>query len=36
MWLFWEEQQKYQKFSQNNAIHHPMNPDADVIYQTVN
>ena len=36
MWLFWEEQQKYLKFSQNNATHHPMNPDTDVIYQTVN
>ena len=36
MSLFWEEQPKYLHSSQNNAIYHPMNPDADVTYQTVN
>ena len=36
MRLFWEEQQKYLQSSQNNATYHPMNPDTDVIYQTVN
>ena len=36
MRLFWEEQQKYLQSSQNNATYHPMNPDPDVIYQTVN
>ena len=36
MRLFWEEQQKYLQCSQNIATYHPMNPDADVIYQTVN
>ena len=36
MRLFWEEQQKYLQFSQNNATYHPMNPDTDVTYQTVN
>ena len=34
--LFWKEQQKYLQSSQNNATYHPMNPDTDVIYQTVN
>ena len=36
MRLFWEEQQKYLQSSQNNATYHPMNPDTDVTYQTVN
>ena len=36
MRLFWEEQQKYQQSSQNNATYHPMNPDTDVTYETVN
>ena len=36
MKLFWEEQQKYLQSSQNNATYHPMNPDTDVTYQTVN
>ena len=34
--LFWEEQQKYLQSSQNNATYHPMNPDTDITYQTVN
>ena len=34
--LFWEEQQAYLQSSQNNATYHPMSPDADVTYQTVN
>ena len=34
--LFWGEQQKYLQPSQNNATYHPMNPDTDVTYQTVN
>ena len=34
--LFWEEQQKYLQSSQNKATYHPMNPDTDVTYQTVN
>ena len=33
--LFWKEQ-KYLQSSQNNATYHPMNPDTDVTYQTVN
>ena len=36
MRLSWEEQQKYLQSSQNNATYHPMNPDTDVTYQTVN
>ena len=36
MRLFWEEQQKYLQSSQNNATYHLMNPDTDIIYQTVN
>ena len=36
MRLFWEEQQKYLCSSQNNVTYHPMNPDTDVTYQTVN
>ena len=36
MRFFREEQPKYLQFSQNNATYHPMNPDTDVIYQTVN
>ena len=36
MRLFWEEQQKYLQSSQNNATYHPMNPDTDITYQTVN
>ena len=31
-----EEQQKYLKSFINNAAYHPMNPDADIKYQTVN
>ena len=31
-----EEQQKYLQSFINNATYHPMNPDADVTYQTVN
>ena len=31
-----EEQQKYLQSFINNAIYHPMNPDADVTHQTVN
>ena len=34
--LLWEEQQKHLQSSQNNATYHPMNPDIDVTYQTVN
>ena len=34
MKLFWEEQQKYLQSSQNNPTYYPMNPDADVTYQT--
>ena len=33
--LFWEEQQKYLKSSQNEATYHAMNPHTDVTYQTV-
>ena len=36
MRLFCEDQQKYLQSSQNNATYHPMNPDTDVTYQTVN
>ena len=36
MRLFWEGQQKYLQSSQNIATYHPMNPDADVTYQTAN
>ena len=36
MRLFWEEQQKNLQPCQNNTTYHPMNPDTDVIYQTVN
>ena len=36
MRLFWEQQQKYLQSSQNNSTYHSMNPDNDVIYQTVN
>ena len=35
MRLLWEEQQKFLQ-SQNNATYHPMNPDTDVTYKTVN
>ena len=34
--LFWEEQQTYLQSSQNNATYHPISPDTDVTYQTVN
>ena len=34
--LLWEEQQKHLQSSQNNATYHPMKPDTDVTYQTVN
>ena len=34
--LISEEQQKYLQSFINNATYHPMNPDADVTYQTVN
>ena len=37
MRLFWKEQQKCLQSSQNNATYHLiMNPDTDVIHQTVN
>ena len=36
MRLILEEQQKYLQSFVNNATYHPMNPDADVTYQTVN
>ena len=36
MRLILEEQQKYLQSFINNATYHPMNPDADVTYQTVN
>ena len=36
MRLLWEKQRKYLQSSQNNASIQPMNPDADVTYQTVN
>ena len=31
-----EEQQKYLQSFINNTTYHPMNPDADVTYETVN
>ena len=34
MRLFWEE--KCLQSSQNNATYHPMNPDIDATYKTVN
>ena len=36
MRLILEKQQKYLKSFVNNGTYHPMNPDADVTYQTVN
>ena len=36
MRLILEEQQKYLQSFTNNDTYHPMNPDADVTYQTVN
>ena len=36
MRLILEEQQKYLQSFTNNATYHPMNPDTDVTYQTVN
>ena len=36
MSLILEEQQKYLQSFINNATYHPMNPDADLTYQTVN
>ena len=36
MRLILDEQQKYLQSFINNAKYHPMNPDADVTYQTVN
>ena len=36
MSLILEEQQKYLQAFINNATYHPMNPDADVTYQTAN
>ena len=36
MRLILEEQQKYLQSFINNATYHPMNPDADVTFQTVN
>ena len=36
MRLILEKQQKYLKSFVNNGTCHPMNPDADVTYQTVN
>ena len=36
MRLIWEEHQKYLQHSQNNATYHPISPDTDVTYQTVN
>ena len=36
MRLILEEQQKYLQSFINNATYFPMNPDADVTYQTVN
>ena len=36
MRLILAEQQKYLQPSINNATYHPMNPNADVTYQTVN
>ena len=36
MSLILEEQEKYLQSFTNNATYHPMNPNADVTYQTVN
>ena len=36
MRLILEEQQKYLQSFISNATYHPMNPDVDVTYQTVN
>ena len=36
MKLIFEEQQKYLQSFINNTTYHPMKPDADVTYQTVN
>ena len=36
MRLILEEQQKYLQSFINKATYHPMKPDADVTYQTVN
>ena len=36
MRLILEEQQKYLQSFINNVTYHPMNPDADDTYQTVN
>ena len=36
MRLILEEQQKYMQSFINNPTYHPMKPDADVKYQTVN
>ena len=36
MRLILEEQEKYLQSFISNATYHPMNPDADVTYQTVN
>ena len=36
MRLILEEQQEYLQSFINNATYHPINPDADVTYQTVN
>ena len=36
MRLILEEQQKYLQPFINNATYHPMNPDTDATYQTVN
>ena len=36
MRLILEEQQKYLQSFINNTTYHPMNPDANVAYQTVN
>ena len=36
MMLILEEQQKYIQSFINNNTYHPINPDADATYQTVN
>ena len=36
MRLILEEQKKYLQSFINSTTYHPMNPDADVTYQTVN
>ena len=33
--LFWEDQQKYLQSSQNIGTYHPMNPNTDVIRQSI-